>query len=80
MTNPSSVTSRGDIRSENFVGALADFARAVVVRGVVNVRSSIFITHDALPAPDASNRRRARTRLAKPKSVNNCAVFFVNPR
>lgn len=80
MTNLSPVLGRGDVRSANFVGALAELLARTVFGGVFNVRSSIFVIQDALPASGTSNRRRARTKLASPKRENNCAVFFANPR
>lgn len=80
MTNPSSMIGRGNVRSENLIGSFAELLARRAFRGVFNVRSSIFIIQDALRASSTSNRRRARTRLANPKSENNCAVFFANPR
>lgn len=80
MTNPSSTIGRRNVRPANFVGSFAELRIGTVFRGALNVRSSIFIIQDTPRASGASNRRRARIRLANPKSENNCAVFFANPR
>lgn len=42
--------------------------------------SSFSAPQDAPRVFIVSNRRRAITRLARPNSENNCAVFFAKPR
>lgn len=80
MTNPSPAIACSNVLPGNSVGALTELLAGTVCRGVFDARFSVFIVQDAIPASGTSNRRRARIRLANPKSENNCAVFFATPR
>lgn len=80
MTNAPPFVVRPGMRSEIFTGAFAEYLQRLIVEGVFNAFASISVDQDAPRASSANNRLRAMTRLARPKSENNCAVFFASPR
>jgi|JI10StandDraft_1071094.scaffolds.fasta_scaffold07883_3 hypothetical protein len=80
MTIAPSFVDCGEIPPENVVGAFVEIVQRLLFACVLKVFVSISFAQDAPRALSASNRRRASTRLARPKSENNWAVFFASPR
>ena len=80
MTNAPPFVVRTGMRSTIFGGAFAESLKDLLFGDIFKVFASLPVNQDAPRVSSASNRRRARTRLARPKSESNCAVFFANPR